>query len=117
MSTTWTRLCVCASTAQPSVLAALHVPGTTSAVSTKTLWMTPDMALGVTDHIWSVGEPVDAALAQLIGMPTEPPPEPIRRMHDRGKGLPADRRPFKLTVIEGKIGKRHWGPKRRKPGV
>jgi hypothetical protein len=74
------------------------------------------MALGVTDHVWSVGELVGAALAQPAGMPTEPTPEPIRRTHHRGEGLPADRRPFKLTVIEGgKIGKPYKG--RRKPGA
>ena len=58
------------------------------------------MALGVTDHIWTVAELVDAALAQPAGMPTEPTPEPIRPYH-RGEGPPADRKPFKLVVIAG----------------
>jgi IS1 family transposase len=97
---------------------ALHVAWYNFCRVHETLRMTPAMALGVTDHIWSVGELVDAALAQPAGMPTEPTPGPIRRTHHRGEGLPADRRPFKLTVIDGgKIGKRHWGPKRKKPGT
>jgi len=44
---------------------------------------TPAMALGITDHVWSIGELIDAALSEV-------PPDLGRR-----------RKPVKLTVIEG----------------
>jgi hypothetical protein len=46
--------------------------------------ITPAMALGVTDHVWSIGELIDAALATLPVEPTAPA--------DRRRGL---------RVIEG----------------
>ena len=105
-------------TAQPSALAALHVAWYNFCRVHETLRMTPAMAIGVTDHIWSVGELVDVALAQPAGMPTEPTPEPIRSTHHRGEGLPADRWPFKLTVVQGgKVGSQHKNRNRRKPGA
>ena len=48
----------------------------------ETLRMTPAMALGVTDHIWEIGELVEAALEGVI-------PEPPGKRHGR------------FTVIEG----------------
>jgi IS1 family transposase len=40
---------------------------------------TPAMALGLTDHVWSVGELIDAALAAVPPIPTETAPERRRR--------------------------------------
>jgi hypothetical protein len=45
--------------------------------------MTPAMSLGIADHVWSLGELIDAALAKV-------PPDLGRR-----------RKPVILTVIEG----------------
>src|ERR1700730_9320921 len=50
---------------------------------------TPAMALGITDHVWSIGELLDAALAI-------PPPAPIETAPDR-------RRRFR--VIQGGLKK------------
>ena len=44
---------------------------------------TPAMALGIADHVWSIGELIDAALAQV-------PPD-LGRRHKK----------LSLTVIEG----------------
>lgn len=40
------------------------------------LKMTPAMALGITDHIWTIGELIDAALKAV---PTKPTPTPAQR--------------------------------------
>jgi IS1 family transposase len=40
---------------------------------------TPAMALGLTDHVWSIGELIDAALAVVPPIPTETAPERRRR--------------------------------------
>jgi IS1 family transposase len=40
------------------------------------LRMTPAMALGITDHVWSIGELIDAALKAV---PTKPMPTPTQR--------------------------------------
>jgi IS1 family transposase len=40
----------------------------------ETIRMTPAMALGVTDHIWSIGELVDAALSAAPAAPITPQP-------------------------------------------
>jgi hypothetical protein len=56
----------------------------------------------VTATAVAFGELVDAALAQPAGMPFDPTPGPMRRTHHRGEGLPADRRPFRLVVIQGR---------------
>src|SRR5215471_407911 len=40
---------------------------------------TPAMALGLTDHVWSIGEPLDAALAVAPCAPTETAPDRRRR--------------------------------------
>jgi len=40
---------------------------------------TPAMALGITDHVWSIGELLDAALAVAPPAPTETAPERRRR--------------------------------------
>jgi IS1 family transposase len=45
----------------------------------ETLRVTPAMQLGVTDHIWSIGELVDAALAIAPTEPTDPAPDRRRR--------------------------------------
>ncbi len=41
----------------------------------ETLRITPAMQLGVTDHIWSIGELVDAALVVAPKEPTEMAPD------------------------------------------
>jgi hypothetical protein len=51
----------------------------------ETLGTTPAVALGLTDHVWSIGEMLDAALAAVPPRPTE---------------TPADRRK-QLRVIDG----------------
>jgi hypothetical protein len=38
--------------------------------------MTPAMALGITDHVWSVAELIEAALKAV---PTKPTPTPAQR--------------------------------------
>jgi len=38
--------------------------------------MTPAMALGITDHVWSVSELIEAALKAV---PTKPTPTPAQR--------------------------------------
>jgi hypothetical protein len=40
---------------------------------------TPAMALGLTDHVWSIGELLDAALAVAPSMPSETPPDRRRK--------------------------------------
>ncbi len=58
----------------------------------ETLRCTPAMSLGVTNHIWTIGELIDAALSEPKPAPTMPvPPAPVR---------PAPRG-FQLRVIPG----------------
>ncbi len=58
----------------------------------ETVRTTPAMALGVSDHIWSIGELVDAALSAPVPAPTPTvPPAPVRPT-PRG---------FQLRVIRG----------------
>jgi hypothetical protein len=38
--------------------------------------MTPAMALGITDHVWSIGEFIEAAFKAA---PTKPTPTPAQR--------------------------------------
>ena len=67
----------------------------------ETLRMTPAMAIGVTDHIWTIGELIQAALA------TAEKPAPIAPAtlptlpRDPKTGLLVSRQPFKLRVIRG----------------
>jgi len=68
----------------------------------ETLRMTPAMAIGVTKHIWTIGELIQKAIdapAQPPGpmAPATPPTLP----RDPHTGLLAGRRPFKLRVIRG----------------
>jgi IS1 family transposase len=64
----------------------------------ETIRCTPAMALGVTDHIWSVAELIE----QAVAIPLPPPPSPSR---DPETGLLPGRKPFQLRVIRG--GKLH----------
>jgi hypothetical protein len=85
---------------------ALHIGFYNLCRTHETLRCTPAMALGVTDHIWTIGELVDAAL----NPPTVPPlPTPGQQSFDglsaaRAKGDPFGgktmRRP-RLRVIRG----------------
>jgi hypothetical protein len=51
----------------------------------ETLHVTPAMQLGVTDHIWSIGELVDAALEGSPKESTGTPPDQWRRVIKGGK--------------------------------
>jgi hypothetical protein len=74
----------------------------------ETLRTTPAMAIGVTDHVWSIGELISKAL----DTPAEPPAPitpvtPPTLPRDPQTGLLVGRQPFKLRVIRGgKIGGR-----------
>ncbi len=67
----------------------------------ESLRITPAMAIGVTKHIWTIGELIHEAL----NAPAEPPaptvPVPPTLPRDPETGLLAGRRPFKLRVIRG----------------
>ena len=65
----------------------------------ETLRVTPAMQLGVTDHIWSIGELVDAALSNEEPKPAGRKVGPFRVIvggrHRQGhRHLPAERRGF-----------------------
>jgi IS1 family transposase len=70
----------------------------------ETLRVTPAIQLGVTDHIWTVGELVDAALG---AQPTPPPPTPVPPQRPTGMSAgkaKGDTHPAfgkKLRVIRG----------------
>jgi IS1 family transposase len=61
----------------------------------ETLRCTPAMALGVTDHIWTVGELVDAALSA----PMPPPPAPTGQQTFRGMSAGAAKNERRGTKI------------------
>jgi IS1 family transposase len=70
----------------------------------ETLRTTPAMALGVTDHVWTIGELVNAALTEPEPAPRPVTPEPDRGMSaGRAKGEMGRHRfpPRKLRVIRG----------------
>lgn len=77
---------------------ALHVAHYNLCRVHESLRCTPAMELGVTDHIWSIGELIEKATAT----PVTPPPAVPRN----DSGLLPGRRPFQLRVIKGgkKIG-------------
>jgi len=64
------------------------------------------MALGVTDHIWSIGELVDAALSAPEATPLAPPPVPKGMSAAKAKGVTSPTTPRKLYVIKGGKGGR-----------
>jgi IS1 family transposase len=66
----------------------------------ETLRITPAMAVGITDHVWTIGELIHEALTTPEAPAPIAPPPPARPYY-RGEGLPADRKPFKLVVIKG----------------
>lgn len=59
---------------------ALHVAHYNLCRVHETLRCTPAMALGVTDHVWSIAELIDAALTGPVAAPMPPAPEPERGM-------------------------------------
>jgi len=68
----------------------------------ETLRITPAMAIGVTKHVWTIGELVTKAM----DAPSEPsapiaPVTPPTLPRDPQTGLLAGRRSFKLTVVRG----------------
>lgn len=69
----------------------------------ETLRCTPAMALGVTDHVWTIGELVDAALSVPVPPPLVPPGTqlPLTGMSaGKAKGEKAGRR-ARLHIIRG----------------
>jgi hypothetical protein len=85
-----------------SAAIALHVAFYNFVRVHETLRITPAMAIGVTDHVWTIGELIHKALE----MPTEPtapitPATPPTLLRDPQTGLLPGRRPFKLRVIRG----------------
>jgi IS1 family transposase len=68
---------------------------------------TPAMALGVTDHIWSIGELVDAALLAPVPTPLAPTPAAPKGMSAaKAKGVTSPTTPRKLYVIKGGKGRK-----------
>jgi IS1 family transposase len=68
----------------------------------ETLRITPAMAIGITDHVWTIGELMYKALETLAEPPA--PIAPVRPRllpRDPQSGLLAGRRPFTLRVIRG----------------
>jgi hypothetical protein len=78
---------------EPSAAVALWIACTISAVFTKGLRCTPAMALGVTDHIWTIAELVQAAL-EPSDVPPLPHPTPETTLR-------LGYRPFRPRVIQG----------------
>ena len=77
----------------------------------ETLRITPAMSLGVTDHVWAIGELIHQALATLEPTPVEPSTPPTLP-RDPATGLLVGRKPFTLRIIPGgKIGSKR--PARR----
>jgi hypothetical protein len=68
----------------------------------ETLTITPAMAIGVADHVWTIGELIHEAL-ETPAEPTAPitPATPPTLPRDPQTALLAGRRPFKLLVIRG----------------
>lgn len=85
----------------------LHVAWFNLCHVVETIRVTPAMALGITDHIWTIEELVDAALTEPVPPPL--PVGPLPRTSDRtggygfnkNEGLAKDRKPFQLRVIPG----------------
>lgn len=76
---------------------ALHIAHYNFCRVHESLRVTPAMQLGVTDHVWMMGELIEAAIALP---PTPPPPNPMSTTVSRGK-QPSGSALRKLTVIEG----------------
>ena len=76
---------------------ALHVGHYNFCHVHETIRTTPAIALGVTDHIWSIAELIERATQALV-----PPPAPQPSLpRDLDTGLLAGRKPFRLWVIRG----------------
>jgi hypothetical protein len=76
---------------------ALHVAHYNLCRVHETIRTTPAMALGVTDHIWSIAELIERATQAVV-----PPPAPQPSLpRDPETGLLAGRKPFRLRVIQG----------------
>lgn len=76
---------------------ALHIAHYNLCRVHETIRTTPAMALGVTDHIWSIAELIEQA-TQAVVPPLAPQPSLPR---DPETGLLAGRKPFQLRVIQG----------------
>lgn len=67
----------------------------------ETLRCTPAMALGVTDHIWTIGELVQAALSAPVPTPLATPPAPKGMSASEAKGGQRAAQPKRLVMIKG----------------
>jgi len=71
----------------------------------ETIRCTPAMALGITDHIWTIEELIDAALSAPEPTPAPKTPRWSNRSggygFKRNEGLPEGRKPVQLRVIPG----------------
>jgi IS1 family transposase len=71
----------------------------------ETIRCTPAMALGITDHIWTIQELIEAALAAPEPKPAPKAPRTSDRTggygFNKNEGLPEGRTPFQLRVIRG----------------
>ena len=75
----------------------------------ETVRMTPAMALGITDHPWTVAELIEAALGAPLMEPVYTPPQaplPMGMSAGKAKQSKGQRSTFKLTVIRGGKGGR-----------
>jgi IS1 family transposase len=86
---------------------ALHIAHYNLCRVHETLRCTPAMALGVTDHVWTIGELIEAALSAPTAPPIAPAPEPARGISAaRSKGEKRGSGPSRwhrnpLRVIKG----------------
>ncbi len=71
----------------------------------ESLRITPAMALGVTDHIWTIGELVDAALRAEVPAPLPTPTRPRGMSASEAKGGQTAIQPKRLYAIKGGKGR------------
>jgi IS1 family transposase len=93
---------------------ALHIAHYNLCRVHETIRCTPAMALGITDHVWTIGELIEAALSASTAPPMAPAPEPTRGMSagrakgswggDRsglGAAKPGHKGPSRFRVVKG----------------
>jgi IS1 family transposase len=71
----------------------------------ETIRATPAMALGIADHIWTIGELVDAALSAPEAEPMTPAPRPVGMSAGKAKGEKGGGIP-KLYIVKGGKGRK-----------
>lgn len=83
---------------------ALHIAYYNLVRMHETVRCTPAMAVGVTDHPWTVAELIEAALAAPAVPPAYTPPQaplPMGMSAGKAKQSRGQRSTYKLTVIKG----------------